>query len=164
MTSQLRLAQVAYAAYGESTGGKTFDGRPMPEWDDLGEGIQRAWREAAAAVAAELRETPPRLAQGGVVHASGGTWPPPLAPPVPSICRMVIARVNPADNNGSDLAPAIITRVWDKFNGVDSVNLTVFYDAGEPQSHGSVSLYPTLADCPEWQPNACLTAFWPPRS
>jgi len=30
----------------------------------------------------------------------------------PSLGRVVLARVNPAENNGSDVAPAIITRVW----------------------------------------------------
>lgn len=42
-------AQRAYAAYGHATGGLTFDGRPMPAWDDLGETIQQAWTAAAQA-------------------------------------------------------------------------------------------------------------------
>ncbi len=42
----------AYAAYAEATGGKTWDGRDMPTWDQLGERIQGAWRAAATAVAA----------------------------------------------------------------------------------------------------------------
>lgn len=46
----LDLGPKAYAAYAESTGGKTFDDRDMPAWEDLGERIQRAWRAAAAAV------------------------------------------------------------------------------------------------------------------
>jgi hypothetical protein len=44
-------AQAAYQAYADSTGGKTWDGRDMPAWDDLGERIQGAWRAAAATVA-----------------------------------------------------------------------------------------------------------------
>lgn len=47
----LYLARVAYDAYGHSTGGKNYQGNPMPEFDDLGEGIQAAWAAAANAVA-----------------------------------------------------------------------------------------------------------------
>lgn len=35
--------------YAKSTGGKTFDGRAMPAWDDLPPRIKEAWREAIAA-------------------------------------------------------------------------------------------------------------------
>lgn len=41
------LAQGAYAAYGQSTGGRNFRGDPMPEWDDLPEAIRTAWQAAA---------------------------------------------------------------------------------------------------------------------
>jgi len=37
------LAEQAYAAYAESTGGKNFQGNPMPLWNGLPEPIQRAW-------------------------------------------------------------------------------------------------------------------------
>ena len=50
------LAEKAYSAYGESTGGKTFDGRDMPKWDDLGERIQAAWCAAAQAVVDEVTQ------------------------------------------------------------------------------------------------------------
>lgn len=39
--------QTAYEAYAKSTGGLTFDGRQMPEWDDLWQNIQNAWEAAA---------------------------------------------------------------------------------------------------------------------
>lgn len=39
-------AEQAYQGYAEHTGGKTFDGRDMPAWADLGERIQGAWRQA----------------------------------------------------------------------------------------------------------------------
>lgn len=42
--------QIAYKAYARSTGGKTFDGRDMPTWEDLPKNIQQAWRAAAEAV------------------------------------------------------------------------------------------------------------------
>lgn len=44
------LAKLAYQAYGESTGGKNFQGNPMPQWEDLGEKIQTAWVAATTAV------------------------------------------------------------------------------------------------------------------
>lgn len=40
------VARAAYAAYGETTGHKNFRGDPMPDWADLGDTIQRAWRNA----------------------------------------------------------------------------------------------------------------------
>lgn len=53
------LAQAAYRAYGETTGGLNFRGEPMPAWGDLGEQIQRAWTMAAGAVRNEVL-SPPR--------------------------------------------------------------------------------------------------------
>lgn len=50
-TDNLEAAQRAYAAYGKTTDYKNFQGNPMPAWDDLGDTIQRAWTNAAAAVA-----------------------------------------------------------------------------------------------------------------
>jgi hypothetical protein len=44
------LGRRAYAAYGESTGGLTHDGRQMPAWEDLGEQVQTAWAVAARAI------------------------------------------------------------------------------------------------------------------
>lgn len=43
-------AQAAYKAYGDSTGWVNFLGKPMPKWEDLPESIQKAWRDATAAV------------------------------------------------------------------------------------------------------------------
>jgi len=42
-------AQRAYEAYAQVTGGKTFDGRDMPQYADLGDTIQAAWVAAATA-------------------------------------------------------------------------------------------------------------------
>ncbi|HEY6116971.1 MAG TPA: hypothetical protein VI172_13535 [Candidatus Dormibacteraeota bacterium] len=53
------LARVAYAAYGEATGGLNYQGLPMPDFDDLGDTIQRAWIAAATAVARDVT-APPR--------------------------------------------------------------------------------------------------------
>jgi hypothetical protein len=53
MTEQARRGYEGYAA---STGGKTFDGRDMPKWEDLPERIQEAWRAAIVAAV----DTPPK--------------------------------------------------------------------------------------------------------
>lgn len=45
------LARQAYRAYGQVTGFKNYQGNPMPDFNDLGETIQRAWRAAAKQVA-----------------------------------------------------------------------------------------------------------------
>jgi hypothetical protein len=42
-------ARRGYEGYAKSTGGKTFDGRDMPTWEELPLRIQEAWREAIAA-------------------------------------------------------------------------------------------------------------------
>ncbi|WP_432169039.1 hypothetical protein [Streptomyces sp. 1222.5] len=57
--NRARLARSAYAAYGETTGGRNHRGEPMPAWEDLGELIQQAWIAAAVAVAQAVT-APPR--------------------------------------------------------------------------------------------------------
>jgi hypothetical protein len=50
-------AQTGYEAYAKYTGGKTFDGRSMPTWDELPPNIQGAWRAAVGAVLATAHVT-----------------------------------------------------------------------------------------------------------
>lgn len=45
------IGRLAYAAYGELTDHKNYQGLPMPTWDDLPENIRAAWRGVADAVA-----------------------------------------------------------------------------------------------------------------
>jgi hypothetical protein len=45
------LTQMAYRAYGESTGNKNFRGEEMPAYHELPERIRAAWRAAVMAVA-----------------------------------------------------------------------------------------------------------------
>jgi hypothetical protein len=49
------LAREAYAAYGNSTGWKNFQGNPMPPFDELGDTIQQAWIAAAERIADVVR-------------------------------------------------------------------------------------------------------------
>jgi hypothetical protein len=47
--------QVGYEAYAAHTDGKTFDGRPMPTWDEVvrsGTKVAGAWEAAASAILA----------------------------------------------------------------------------------------------------------------
>ena len=48
--SEKELAQIAFEAYGASTGGTTYDGKPIPPWEKVGDKVQKAWRAAAEAV------------------------------------------------------------------------------------------------------------------
>lgn len=55
------LGQLAFEAYNERKGGKTYDGKPIPPWDTLtdetGRAVQAAWEAAAARVVVDvLRE------------------------------------------------------------------------------------------------------------
>ncbi|MER6235952.1 hypothetical protein ABT185_07730 [Streptomyces clavifer] len=61
-STRLQLAQAAYKAYGEATGGLNFRGDPMPVWDDLGGVIQHAWLSAVQEVERLLLTPPPRTA------------------------------------------------------------------------------------------------------
>lgn len=51
--SMRRFGRAGYEAYARFTGGKTFDGRPMPTWDDLTERIKDAWASAASGIIVE---------------------------------------------------------------------------------------------------------------
>jgi hypothetical protein len=48
----LELAEAGYRGYAAHTGGKTFDGRDMPEWTDLPERTVAAWVAAVVAIQA----------------------------------------------------------------------------------------------------------------
>ncbi|MET9123027.1 hypothetical protein [Streptomyces sp. NPDC004528] len=48
------LAKTAYRAYGGATGGKNYQGLPMPAWENLTPAIQTAWEVAAEAIARQV--------------------------------------------------------------------------------------------------------------
>lgn len=68
--------QIAFEAYNEAKGGKTYDGKPIPPWetltDDTGRSVQRAWEIAAAVVEhrASLRATATALVERGIAMLS----------------------------------------------------------------------------------------------
>ena len=49
-----QLAESAYNAYRKQAGGKTFDGRLMPDFSVLGEKVTANWVAAVQQVAAEI--------------------------------------------------------------------------------------------------------------
>lgn len=42
-----RLAREMFAAYNEQAGGLTWDGKPIPPWENTGPKVQANWRAAA---------------------------------------------------------------------------------------------------------------------
>lgn len=85
--------------------------------------------------------------------------------PKPTIARTVIAVGGAAESNGSDVAPAVITRVW-SYNDEKRcwmVNLMVFPDgSNQPRAATSVYLYDTEDQARENRAHETqLTAFWP---
>lgn len=49
------LAQIAFEAYNEQAGGRTWDDKPIPAWQDVGEKVQANWKAATKA----LTQLPP---------------------------------------------------------------------------------------------------------
>lgn len=87
----------------------------------------------------------------------------------PSVGRIVHYIVSPSENNGSGIAPAIITRVWND----TCVNIRVFCDGGTTPWQTSVLLYPDQVTLEEtcakraaengWDRPVLSGAFWPPK-
>lgn len=76
----------------------------------------------------------------------------------PSIGRIVLVPMHPADNNGQATAPAIITRVWSQ----GLVNVRVFPDdSAITFVRTSVSLFEDDEDASAV--TGLHTAWWPPR-
>lgn len=44
------LGQLNFEAYTESKGGKTYDGKNIPTWENLSVEVRRAWEAGARAV------------------------------------------------------------------------------------------------------------------
>ncbi|WP_179066650.1 hypothetical protein [Nostoc sp. C052] len=49
-SEELKIARIAYQAYGKTTDFKNYQGLPMPEFKDLPGQIQQAWIAATQAV------------------------------------------------------------------------------------------------------------------
>lgn len=80
----------------------------------------------------------------------------------PSIGRIVLVTGPAASSNGTDIAPAVITRVWSD----TMINVTVLPDAGAPFPATSVKLVEdeaTAADINAQAEHPQNVAYWPPR-
>ena len=89
--------------------------------------------------------------------------------PKPALGRMVHVFVDPARNNGADVAPAVITRVWSD----ESINLKVLLDSPD-----DVIWFPSVTLCNDRESAEQVksfritnhgsrfpaAAFWPPTA
>lgn len=48
------LAKIAFAAYRERVGGKTYDGQELPQWEGLHPGVREGWIAAIKAAKNEI--------------------------------------------------------------------------------------------------------------
>ena len=80
----------------------------------------------------------------------------------PTIGRVVIAQTNANFNNGANVAPAVITRVWgERPEGGWTINVKVLRDALSEEWKTSVVLFDTEEQAREYGLGGC---FWPPRA
>ena len=49
------MGKIAFEAYVEAVGGKNYDGKLIPKWENLATPIRQAWHQAAWAVMDEMR-------------------------------------------------------------------------------------------------------------
>lgn len=122
----MELARSAYAAYGEATDHQNYQGQPMPEWEALGERIQKAWIAAAGTIALDIL-------------ASLACNPSPLTPDVGDV---VLVPMDPVLNNGATVAPAVVTRVWNPI----TINVRVLADSDAIQRRTSAVYRDSLDD------------------
>ncbi|MGH6657596.1 MAG: hypothetical protein ACRDVE_20615 [Actinocrinis sp.] len=92
--------------------------------------------------------------------------------------RVVLVVVDPAQNNGSDVAPALVTAVFggryehhDGLGERETVNVRVLCDSSETLWLTSIQLFEQRPDKdawaashPHWESGYCAIAFWPPRT
>jgi hypothetical protein len=142
------LAQVAYEAYARSTGGKTFDGREMPQFDDLGDAIQAAWQAAAQNIVNTVRE-----------YEARETMMLTNPPQQPSVGGIVLVPMDPRQNNGADTAAAVITRVWND----TTINVRVLPDGDFPTKVRTSVTYADDIDPAQDPANSYHRWTWPPR-
>lgn len=80
----------------------------------------------------------------------------------PSLARMVIAGVLPTANNGSDVCPAVVTRVWsERPDGSWLVNIKLLNDGPSNEWRTSIYLFETEAEARAH--GITVSCFWPPR-
>jgi len=76
----------------------------------------------------------------------------------PSKGRIVFVGVSATENNGEDIAPAVITRVWND----SMVNVKALLDSPVEKWKTSVTLFETEEQAREY--GILGACFWPPRT
>lgn len=82
----------------------------------------------------------------------------------PAVARIVLVRVHPEANNGADVAPAVITRVWDQVPESKTqpahhhVNVRVLYDGQSLDWWTSIPLFDSAEAVPDDVPERF--AYW----
>ena len=66
------IAKLMWNAYAIQAGGKTFDGKPLPTWDELGEERQSCWVAAASVTASRIEKLEAALIAIKAMHHDGG--------------------------------------------------------------------------------------------
>jgi hypothetical protein len=117
------IGQIAFEAYNKAKGGKTFDGRPIPPWGEVGAEVQAGWEAAADAVA-------------DVILADEEDDEPAYDP-------FIGAGVHYVTSEGAHL-PAVVVRVWAERNG--AVDLVIFDTGDTPVSTADVVDYDPSPD------------------
>ena len=51
----ITLGHIAFNAYKEAKQGTTYDAKPIPMWDVLGDDVRQAWEAAASAVKEQVQ-------------------------------------------------------------------------------------------------------------
>ena len=68
------IAKLMWDAYAIQAGGKTFDGKPLPTWDELGDDRQSCWGAAASVTADRIEKLEAALREivGALDDPKGG--------------------------------------------------------------------------------------------
>lgn len=93
-TDTERLGRAAFEQYGRAMGGRTYDGKPIPKWEEVGEKVREGWRQAAHAVVIELHPL-----EDGTTAADLYPHPDQLSFPEVTIPE------GPRDANGPEVVP-----------------------------------------------------------
>ena len=68
------IAKLMWNAYAIRAGGKTFDDKPLPTWDELGEDRQSCWVAAASVTASRIEKLETALRNVLRYQLSDETW------------------------------------------------------------------------------------------
>jgi hypothetical protein len=68
----MEMAKLMWDAYAIKAGGITFDGKPLPTWDELGEDRQSCWIAAASVTADQIEKLEAALIAIKAMHHDGG--------------------------------------------------------------------------------------------